>query len=86
MLVLSNHSFLGLYLPPVLKHLLCPAPNDHFTAGPDCRVIHRAVGALVMLVAVQLFVSGLYLPPVFRRIVTPVHPTQSFRCQSIPTM
>ena len=42
------------------------APDDHFTAGPDCRVIVRAVGALVVLVAVQLSVLGLYLPPVLR--------------------
>ena len=41
------------------------APDDHFTAGPDCRVNDRAVGALVVLVAVQLSVLGLYLPPVF---------------------
>ena len=27
----------GLYLPPVFKSL-SSAPDDHFTAGPDCRV------------------------------------------------
>ena len=42
------------------------APDDHFTAGPDCRVIDRAAGALVVLVAVQLSVPGLYLPPVLK--------------------
>ena len=42
-----------------------PAPDDHFAAGPDCRVTDRAEGALVVLVAVQLSVLGLYLPPVF---------------------
>ena len=40
-------------------------PDDHFTAGPHCCVKYRAVGALVVLVAVQLSVLGLYLPPVF---------------------
>ncbi len=40
------------------------APDDHFTAGPHCRVTIRASGALVVLVAVQLSVLGLYLPPV----------------------
>ena len=39
------------------------APDDHFTAGPHCRVEEaRASGALVALVAVQVFVLGLYLP------------------------
>ena len=55
------------------------APNDHFTAGPDCRVIYRSVGALVVLVAVQLSVLGLYLPPVF---IPAFHPKRSFHCQS----
>ena len=109
---------LGLYLPPVFKiaGAIISAPDDHFTAGPHCRVtvsgsgrvgraggcptiragivspagvqivvrhhIHprrsfhcrstlpcdtyRPVGALVVLVAVQLSVLGLYLPPVFK--------------------
>ena len=59
----------GLYLPPVFKELLPfqSTPDDHFTAGPDCRVIVSAqLGALVVLVAVQLSVPGLYLPPVFK--------------------
>ena len=42
------------------------APDDHLTAGPDCVVIGSAAGALVVLVAVQLFVFGLYLPPVLK--------------------
>ena len=31
---------LGLYLPPVFKYVevISSAPDDHFTAGPDCRV------------------------------------------------
>ena len=31
----------GLYLPPVLAKdvkIYISAPDDHFTAGPDCRV------------------------------------------------
>ena len=47
------------------------APDDHFTAGPDCRVtVLGQSGALVVLVAVQLSVSGLYLPPVFKVLLT----------------
>ena len=43
------------------------APDDHFTAGPDCRVrIVGQMGALVMVVAVQVSVLGLYFPPVFK--------------------
>ena len=32
----------GLYLPPVFKTLPPPdsTPDDHFRAGPNCRVIH----------------------------------------------
>ena len=66
MLVAVQLSVLGLYLPPVFKTLAVKsAPNDHFTAGPDCRVSVSATGVLVVLVAVQLSVLGLYLPPVF---------------------
>ena len=58
---------IGLYLPPVLTvaYVQHSTPDDHFTAGPHCRVTVRAAGALVVLVAVQLSVLGLYLPPVF---------------------
>ena len=68
MLVAVQLSVLGLYLPPVFESRagVISAPDDHFTAGPDCRVTIRAAGALVVLVAVQLSVLGLYLPPVFR--------------------
>ena len=60
------------------------APDNHFAAGPDCRVSDfGAEGALVVLVAVQLSVLGLYLPPVFKWM-TPslVRPRRSFRCWS----
>ena len=36
-LVAVQLSVLGLYLPPVFKSQQ-PTPDDHFTAGPDCRV------------------------------------------------
>ena len=46
------------------------APDDHFAAGPHCRLpvkpgIRRANSAVV---PVQLLVTGLYLPPVLREI------------------
>ena len=39
-LVAVQLSVLGLYLPPVLKYVppSASAPDDHFTAGPDCGV------------------------------------------------
>ena len=45
-LVAVQLSVLGLYLPPVFKQteLPLPAPDDHFTAGPHCRVTNRAIG------------------------------------------
>ena len=42
-------------------------PDDHFIAGPDCRVTARC-GRVGVLVAVQLSVLGLYLPPVFKML------------------
>ena len=77
---------LGLYLPPVfnsMAHRSHSAPDDHFTAGPHCRVDARASGALVVLVAVQLSVLGLYLPPVLKSPLLPrLRPRRSFHCQS----
>ena len=67
-LVAVQLSVLGLYLPPVFKGpIISSAPDDHFTAGPDCRV--KVLGQRArwsVLVAVQLSVLGLYLPPVFK--------------------
>ena len=45
---------------------------------------HRAVGALVVLVAVQLSVPGLYLPPVFKAPV-PSDPPQTIISLSVHT-
>ena len=35
-------------------------------AGPDCRVTDRPWGALVMVVAAQVFVPGKYFAPVLK--------------------
>ena len=59
-LVAVQLSVLGLYLPAGVQSAaidLCggaqviSAPDDHFTAGPNCRVTRSATGALVVLVA-----------------------------------
>jgi hypothetical protein len=75
-LVAVQLSVLGLYLPPVFKRAVKSAPDDHLTAGPNCRVLNRAAGALVVLVAVQLSVLGLYRPPVFT-LMLPLNPPQT---------
>ena len=66
-------SVLGLYLPPVFKWRSLPSyvrPRRSFRCRSrlPCERL-GAVGALVVLVAVQLFVLGLYLPPVFKAVV-----------------
>ena len=40
------------------------------------------MGALVVLVAVQLSVLGSYLPPVFKAERRSIRPRRSFRCRS----
>ena len=86
-LVAVQLSVPGLYLPPVFRiaaRLIVSAPDDHFAAGPNCRVIRIArMGALVVLVAVQLFVLGLYRPPVLKLDdARQIRPRRSFHCRS----
>src|SRR5438128_12626032 len=66
----------GLYLPPVLSQTPHPLPQE---AIPPQTIISlpvhtavcwsRAAGALVVLVAVQLSVTGLYRPPVLKKLL-----------------
>jgi hypothetical protein len=63
---------LGLYLPPVFKYWKVPSkkyPPHTIISLPVQTAVGkpRGVGALVLLVATQLFVIGLYLPPVFEK-------------------
>jgi hypothetical protein len=55
------------YLPPVLVKVLGKNPPQTTISLPVQTAVweSRAVGALVVVVAVQLSVIGLYLPPVF---------------------
>jgi disulfide bond formation protein DsbB len=67
---------LGLYRPPVLKTPVTPSPPKTMNPSPPQTIISlpvqtavwnsRPLGALVVLVAVQVFVLGLYRPPVFK--------------------
>ena len=69
MVVAIQLSVLGLYLPPVFFSGGCWSyPPQTIISAP----VHAAVcpgsapsGALLVAVAIQLFVFGLYLPPVF---------------------
>src|SRR5436190_13698508 len=63
------------YLPPMLES---SRPAQTIISLPllvhTAVCILRAVGALVVLVAVQLLVLGSYLPPLFRNMETPSPP------------
>jgi hypothetical protein len=66
-LVASQLSVTGLYLPPVLKMKKTPPPHTIISLPVQtAECSPRAFGALVVLVAVQLSVPGLYLPPVLK--------------------
>ena len=58
------------YLPPVLKTLMRLYPPQTIISLPVQTAVcqKRAVGAPLVLVAVQLSVPGSYLPPVFNEL------------------
>ena len=68
----------GLYLPPVLKRSNMSVPPHTIISLPVQIAVweSRASGALVVLVAAQLFVAGVYLPPVFKSLL-PSKPPQT---------
>src|SRR4029079_9801028 len=74
------------YLPPVLKETKKPDPPHTIISLPVqtavCPV--RAVGALVVLVSIQLSVLGLYLTPPFVRHKIDGHPTPPQTIISLP--
>ena len=81
-LVAIQLSVPGLYLPPVFKTLETKVewiPPQTIISLPVHTAVCwlRAVGALVVLVAVQLSVLGLYLPPVFKSPVGKLYPPQT---------
>ena len=84
MLVAVQLSVLGLYLPPVFKGTRLSArsaPDDHFAAGPDCRVSSgsRCVGRAGGCPTIR---AGIVSPAGVRRPVETCHPRRSFHCQS----
>ena len=63
MLVAVQLSVLGLYLPPVLKWLpTISAPDDHFTAAPDCRVTASGSGRVGRAGGCPTIRAGIVLP------------------------
>ena len=73
MLVAVQLSVLGSYSPPVFnswKPLSSKYPPQTIISLPVHTAVcsARAEGALVILVAIQLFAAGRYSPPVFKKI------------------
>ena len=63
--VATQVSLPGSYLHPTVQRTFS-TEDDHFAASPHCRVKGSAMGALIVLVGVQLSAEGLYRPPVLK--------------------
>jgi hypothetical protein len=72
------------YLPPVSKVLIPSYPPQTIISVPVQVAVctSRPIGALLVLIAVQLSVPGLYLPPVLK--VLPLFPTPPHTIISVP--
>jgi len=66
MKVAAHISVVGLYLRGVNSYRPLAAPNYHSLPVHNACEPREPTGALMVLVAVQLFVLGLYLPPVLK--------------------
>jgi hypothetical protein len=67
-----------LYLPPVFTPIPLLTPPQTIISLPVHTAVceYLAAGALLVLVANQLFVPGLYLPPVFNGLLLLPDPPQ----------
>ena len=77
----------GSYLPPVLKTLppLESTPDDHFAAGPHCRVKLSGSGRVGGAGGCPTIRAGIISPAsVQNKLVILLHPIQSFHCRSRP--
>ena len=88
-LVAVQLSVLGLYLPPVFngaRIVTTPAPDDHFAAGPDCRVTVSGSGRIggaggcPTIGARIISAAGVQVAADIRHI----RPRRSFHCRSTP--
>ena len=84
-LVAVQLSVLGLYLPPVFKKPVSPssAPDDHFTAGPHCRVNVSGSGRVGRAGGCPTIRAGIVSPAGVRKPRScQLHPKRSFHCRS----
>ena len=58
------------------------APDDHFAAGPDCRVLISGSGRVGGAGGCPTVGAGIVLPPVFKDWTAVIRPRRSFRCRS----
>ena len=70
-LVAVQLSVLGLYLPPVFKRVAASqsAPDDHFTAGPDCRVSLSGSGRVGRAGGCPTICAGIISPAGIQNLV-----------------
>ena len=83
-LVAVQLSVLGLYLPPVFKGVVKPTPDDHFTAGPHCRVIFSGSGRIGGAGGCPTIRAGIVSPAGVQIVVRShqLRPRRSFHCRS----
>ena len=83
MLVAVQLSVLGLYLPPVFKSQRnISAPDDHFTAGPHCRVSDSRSGRVGRAGGCPTIRAGIVSPAGVRSRTSSLRPRRSFHCRS----
>jgi hypothetical protein len=74
------------YFPPVFRRLPSIPPQMIISLPLQTPVCHSLPsGTLVVLVTLQLSVSGLYLPPVLKFKITPLDPPQTIISLSVQT-
>ena len=82
-LVAVQLSVLGLYLPPVFKWCRSrSAPDDHFTAGPDCRVTDSGSGRVGGAGGCPTIRAGIVSPAGVQDASRSIRPRRSFHCRS----
>ena len=82
-LVALQLSAAGWYLPPVAAEEVS-SPNDHFAAGPDCRVIASGKGRVDPAGGDPTIGARIVFPASVPRapVIKHIHPKRSFHCRS----
>ena len=76
-LVAVQLSVLGLYLPPVFKTAAISAPDDHFAAGPDCRVKLSGIGRVGGAGGCPTIGAGIVSAAGVQKVPLPLTPPQT---------